>query len=107
MEEHELIYVKDLTFNRPSAALYENHLHTMRARLAKDIVLELSKIAFIPSGEDTAGRQQHRRLTPIEVATLACDTAEAMYNMFKHRGWLVKTPDYATVKERASREKNY
>jgi hypothetical protein len=68
-----------------------------RANLAAELGRHLALVAGQVDGEDSAGRQKCRLLTPDEVATRALDIAEAMWSGFEKRGWLLHLPDMATI----------
>lgn len=63
-----------------------------RARLAMACIEKWGLVCAESNGEDSAGRQKTRRMSAAEIATLACDCAEAAYSEFATRGWLIKSP---------------
>lgn len=72
------------------------------ADLAVHICGSLAVVAATTSGEDTAGRQALRLLTPEEIATRACDIAQHMWTQFEQRGWLLALPHPDTLKDSPS-----
>ena len=68
-----------------------------RARTAIQLAERWALVACETDGEDSAGRQKVRRLTPEELADQACHTVEAIFSQFKTRGWLLEIPDYASL----------
>ncbi len=60
---------------------------------ALHIAHELSRAGAIePAGEDKAGRQKLRRLTPVEIVTQACEMADLLYREFSKRHWIDVRP---------------
>jgi len=73
------------------------------ARLAMCLVERWGLVACVLDGEDSAGRQKMRVMTPEELAKAACDTAEETWKQIEARGWTVDIPD-PTPKRVRSRE---
>lgn len=67
------------------------------ARIAMDLAKHLSMVAATPDGEDTAGRQKLRLLSPEEVGARACEIARELVNQFEERGWLTQLPEPKTL----------
>jgi hypothetical protein len=65
-----------------------------RARFAMVCVERWAMIAGEADGEDSAGRQKARRMTPAELVDHACSVASAAYDEFTKRGWLIASPSY-------------
>jgi hypothetical protein len=65
-----------------------------RARIALEIAKHCSMVAATEDGEDSAGRQQLRLLTPFEVANRAVDIASFMYDRFTALKWIAKVPPF-------------
>lgn len=63
-----------------------------RADLAERIMRQLSIICATPDGEDSAGRQRFRLMTPEEVAQRATDIADCAFEQFEKRDWLTAIP---------------
>jgi hypothetical protein len=55
-------------------------------------LMEKALIAAADNGEDSAGRAKLRALTAAEVASKACNIAEAAFDAFHNRGWMVLVP---------------
>jgi len=64
----------------------------IRARMALDIAKHCSMMTATEDGEDAAGRQKIRLLTPSEVANRAVDIANFMYERFESLEWLAEAP---------------
>lgn len=62
------------------------------ARLAATLIERWGLVAAEVEGEDSAGRAKIRRLTPDELVRDACNTAEAAWDEFEKRGWLLDIP---------------
>lgn len=43
-------------------------------------------------GEDSAGRQKCRLMTPSEIVQRACDISQAAFAEFEKRGWMLAVP---------------
>ncbi len=65
---------------------------TPEAAFAMQIMDRLALVAAHPDGEDSAGRQKLRLLTPEEAAERACKMAAIAFENFKALGWLVEVP---------------
>jgi hypothetical protein len=69
----------------------------IRAALATQMAERWGLVAGEADGEDSAGRQKLRLLTPAELAKRSCEAAEALYKEFEARNWLVSTGSYEAV----------
>lgn len=75
------------------------------AKMALDIACRWGIAAADADGEDTAGRQKLRSLTPDEIADKACRTAQALWSRFERLGWLVSIPEpFLRVTEKESQD---
>ena len=74
----------------PGLPIELSHIMDLRASIALDLVKAHSLVAGEVDGEDSAGRQKARRLTPAEVANAAIETADALVQGFIERGWLAE-----------------
>lgn len=63
-----------------------------RAQLAGELARHLALVAGQADGEDSAGRQKIRLLSPDEVATRALEIAEALWAGFEKREWMISMP---------------
>lgn len=61
-------------------------------RMAALLIERWGIVACELDGEDSAGRAKLRRMTVSELVTNACDTADAAWNEFEARGWLLEIP---------------
>jgi len=68
-----------------------------RGKLAAAFIERWAMVAAEQDGEDTAGRQKLRRLTPEELASHACDTVDAMYRECRIRGWILSIPSLTEI----------
>lgn len=66
--------------------------YDLRATFALSCIEKWGMVAGEASGEDSAGRQKMRRATPAEIASHACDCAEAAFTEFEKRKWQFKLP---------------
>jgi len=57
-------------------------------------------VACVLDGEDSAGRQKMRVMTPEELARAACDTAEETWKQIEERGWTLAIPEPTPKKSR-------
>ena len=65
-----------------------------RARFAVSFVERWGAVAATPDGmEDSAGRQALRMMTPTELVTRACETADLLFAGLIARGWAVEVPE--------------
>jgi len=96
----EVLVIRRDTYNGgPPATLLEHTTEqlTPKARLALEWAARWAMVAAEPDGEDSAGRQKARRLTPAEISTHACDTVAAIWEEFRARGWILDTPPYSEL----------
>ena len=63
-----------------------------RANIASELLTRWGMIAALPDGEDSAGRQQLRLMTPEELVHRACVVADLAWSTFAERGWLLSLP---------------
>lgn len=77
-----------------------------RARYAMAFIERWAMIAGEPDGEDTAGRQKTRRMTPEEISTHACECVKAAYKEFEDRGWIVGIPDFQQLADVVKQQEN-
>lgn len=63
------------------------------AELAYRLAERMALVAGMPDGEDAAGRQKLRMMTPDEVTTRSCEIASKMMAEFEARGWLLRLPE--------------
>lgn len=63
------------------------------AKVAVEMATHWGMIAGTPDGEDSAGRQKLRLLSPDELSNRACQTAQALWMRFERLGWLVAIPE--------------
>jgi hypothetical protein len=81
-------YVND----RTETVVHQLELPTPEATLAARLIERWGIVAATVDGEDTAGRQKLRRLTPTGLVDEACRTAEIAMAEFRRRGWLLRVP---------------
>ena len=63
-------------------------------------------IAGEPDGEDGAGRQKVRRMTPAELVTHACDCSDRAFAAIRERGWIVDIPTLASMADAVKDHEN-
>lgn len=63
-----------------------------QARLASDLMKNLSIVACVPDGVDLAGRSKLRLMTEIEVVERATKIADLAWTEYRKRGWLLDVP---------------
>jgi len=68
-----------------------------RASLACQFAERWAMVAAMEDGEDSAGRQKVRRMTPGELADHACECVSALMEQFQVRGWLLEVPNFEQV----------
>lgn len=76
----------------------EIFIHTMQkpggiATLAGEFCCRWGMVAAKDDGEDSAGRQRVKTLTPSEVVSRACEMASLLWAEFEQRGWLLTVPE--------------
>jgi len=93
------LYYTPAFVDKATLGLHSTEIPTMRAHFAMKLMEHLAISAAEADGEDTAGRQKLRLLTPVEVATRACNIAAAAYQQFEDRDWLLTAPPYEECKK--------
>lgn len=93
-EKTEEFHVVTDPYPRPQFVVHALYHPNLSARLAIDLSKHLAVVAIVESGEDSAGRQKVRLLTPSEVALRVCDIADSMMHEFNTRGWLQQAPPF-------------
>lgn len=71
---------------------YEDHMLTMEGRLACSMIGRWGMLAADVDGEDSAGRQKGRLLTPDELVARAFTTADLVMREAQSRGLLAYVP---------------
>ena len=104
-EDDNFIVVKKDMYGDVQMMVLEKKHNNQKARFAMALMEKWGMVTGEVDGEDSAGRQKARRMTPDEVATYACDLAAAAFGHFEERGWLLDTSDFAQemAKSRAER----
>ena len=80
-------------YNGTDVVVYKKTAPNTAASLAAEMATKWGPVLAVPDGEDSAGRQQMRALTPAESANLICDIAAALVFEFERRGWLLGLPE--------------
>lgn len=100
MSEHDYVVGAGMTPSEYGSGV-KNHdgavvLRTKEVQTVGRIAIAMAErwgvVAALPDGEDSAGRQKLRCMTADELATVACDTAHALWKQFNERGWLLDIP---------------
>lgn len=86
------VYAAD-SYERLQLAIHDLRTPDSRGRLAMEIMRTTSFAGFM----DTHPGAQ--RMTAADVAKHACDVADAAFNEFESRGWLIDVPDMQTIRE--------
>ena len=70
-----------------------------RARFAASFIERWGAVAATPDDgmEDSAGRQALRMMTPTELVTRACETADLLFAGLIANGWAVEVPEAEEV----------
>lgn len=63
-----------------------------KAKTALDLMRHLAIVAGEVNGEDTAGRQKLRLMTPEEVVDRAISIADIAWNKFREKDWILDVP---------------
>jgi hypothetical protein len=94
------IYYKQ-TFGDNLLGLHSTEVPSSRAQFAMKLMDHLSIVLGDVDGEDSAGRQKIKVMAPRDVAARACAIADAAYEEFRTRGWLLTVPSYEECKKLA------
>lgn len=95
------------SYGQPSSVyLHFRTLPNTKAKFAMAMVERLALIAAEGDGEDSAGRQKLRRLDAKEIANIACDISDSLFDEFATREWLITIPPLEEVRERAREERD-
>lgn len=86
---------------RYTHVLHHREVMAPVASFAALLIEKWGMVMAAPDGEDSAGRQKARALTPAEVVERACNTAEAAYATFRSKGWMVEVPSWDALKDGA------
>ena len=101
MSQHTTLYVRDAS--PPFIVQHDSDIPDSRARLAQAILSHFALISAQDDGEDNAGRQKLRLLSPGEIAKRACDLSAAYYDEIEARGWLIHVPPFEEAEAEAAR----
>ena len=64
----------------------------VKARIVVELVSRWGIVAAIPDGEDSAGRQRLRMMTPGELVDRSMDIADKMFGELELRDWMIQLP---------------
>lgn len=81
------------SYGERTVKVYDTEVPTLEARLAINLIERWGAVSATPDGEDSAGRQAARLLTPVEVVTRAFEIASAAMDEIEARGLMLKLPD--------------
>ena len=73
-------------FNTNSVVLHETEIFEQEAKIAIDLITRWGMVAAIEDGEDTAGRQKLRLMSPLELVNRAFETANLTMSNARSRG---------------------
>ncbi|MCV9940933.1 hypothetical protein OIU35_31670 [Boseaceae bacterium BT-24-1] len=96
-EEMDLVRSDLFANSRFEFRQHAKKMVTQRAALAATLIEKWGMVACTGEGEDSAGRQRLRLLSPEEVVVRACDTADIAFTEFDARGWRVDLPGYDDI----------
>jgi hypothetical protein len=77
-----------------------------RATFVLQCIERWAMVAGEPNGEDSAGRQRLRRLTPSEIVDHATKCAAAAFAAFEEQGWAVKVPAFEDIADALKDQEN-
>lgn len=80
-------------YGKTDVVLHEKMQMDLRARIATDLVTRWGMVAAIPDGEDSAGRQKLKLMSPKELVDRAMATAEMLVEAAKDRDMILMLPD--------------
>ena len=94
------IFAVDAGYDRHAHfAAMARHVSTIQANFAMQCVERWAMVAGVPDGEDSAGRQILRRMTPAELTDHACATTDVLFAEFTKRGWRVELPAHEKIED--------
>lgn len=77
-----------------------------RADFAMRMMEKFGLLLGEDAGEDSAGRQKGRRLTPKECAVLACETSDHLFNEMESRDWFTEIPSMEKMEQIIQEQEN-
>ena len=89
--------VMDRFDKRAKCMAHQREQFEERARMAIDFVCRWGAVAGFPNGEDSAGRQKLRLMTPAELVARACSCADLLVGEAEKRGWATLLPSLEEI----------
>ena len=86
---------------KKATQVYHTRVMTSRAQAISAMVERWGMVAAVPDGEDAAGRQRLRLMTPAELVERATDTVDLMFGYFDAAGLFVEIPVPELIPEEA------
>jgi hypothetical protein len=90
--DETVLFRRDRYSNRGDIVQAQKVFFEAKARMAAILVEKWGMVAVDVDGEDSSGRSKARILTPDEVVSRACTTADLAYREFERRGWAHEIP---------------
>ena len=97
MDKMDIGFFEKKGYQGSEAILYKKTAACQRAQFAMELVARSITVGS-DAGEDSAGRAKARPTPPEEMAERACEIADAAFNEFEKRGWLLELPAPQVVK---------
>jgi len=72
--------------------VYHTKYPNLRASLATELLTRWGFIGAAQDGEDSAGRQKAKLMSPAEVVIRACEIADLAITEMENRGWFLEVP---------------
>ncbi len=85
--------MKKATDTGYSISVRENELLEREAEIALEMILRWGLVSAMPDGEDSAGRQRGRLLTPVELVDRAYETANRFMTEARKRNLILFVPE--------------
>lgn len=86
-------------YNRPAVRVHWRQMPNRRADFAMRMMEKFGLLLADAAGEDSAGRQKGRRLSPKECAELAVETSDHLFNEMETRGWFTELPSLDEIED--------
>jgi hypothetical protein len=102
MKDFEIIPGLETTYGGGAVGHTQAYIHQSKkvfsvGALAMQLTERWGMVTAVPDGEDSAGRQKHKLLTPRELALRACDCAAELFKEIESRGWVFDVPPPSPV----------
>lgn len=84
---------------QPKVIVHRTEIHDGKAQFAMSLIEKFGLCAAIPDGEDAAGRQKIRVLTPDELVEKACILADKAIEEIRKREWFTAVPKWEEMEQ--------